>query len=313
MEPVIQTRDLTRLFGKFVAVDHLNMEVFPGEIFGFLGANGSGKTTTTRMLCGLLAPSKGTAIVAGADVTKEPDEVKRHIGYVSQAFSLYPELTVAENLDFFSRIYRVPRRLAQERAEEMLELTKLKNFRNRQAGSLSGGMKQKLALSCAYVHDPEIFFLDEPTAGIDPLSRRELWNLFHELARRGKTVFVTTHYIDEAEQCYRIGLMHLSKLVYSGEPSKMRAAVSELRIIEVTADSSVRVASILHEVPGVESIQIFGGERVHIRTSDTTDGSDIVDRIRHRLERAGYGGATVREIEPSLEDLVIYVIERQGR
>ncbi len=219
--------NLTRKFGDFIAVDHLDLTVKKGEIFGFLGPNGAGKSTTIRILCGLLSPTEGKASVGGFDVATQPEQIKRSIGYMSQKFSLYDDLTVEENIDFFSGIYGVPREKRAERKKFVLEMAQIKDRRADLTNLLSGGYKQRLALGCAILHDPPIIFLDEPTSGVDPIARRAFWELIHQLSSEGRTVFVTTHYMDEAENCNRISLMYGGKMVALGSPTELKEQLKQ--------------------------------------------------------------------------------------
>jgi len=219
----IVVQNLTKKFREFTAVDHINFSVSQGEIFGFLGPNGSGKTTTIRMLCGLLQPTEGTGKVAGYDIKKEPERIKEQIGYMSQKFSLYQDLTVEENIEFFGGIYKLPRRVLEERKQWVLDMAGLKGREKTLTADLAGGWKQRLALGCAILHQPKIVFLDEPTAGVDPLSRRDFWYLIYELSEKGMTIFVTTHYMDEAEHCDRLALIHLGRVIASGSPEELKA------------------------------------------------------------------------------------------
>jgi ABC-2 type transport system ATP-binding protein len=216
-------KDLVKRFGDFVAVDHVTLDVAPGEIFGFLGPNGAGKSTTIRILCGLLAPTSGAATVGGFDVAREPERVKQSIGYMSQKFSLYDDLTVEENIDFFAGIYGVPRARREERKAYALRMAGLEGERSRMTRLLAGGWKQRLALGCAILHQPPILFLDEPTSGVDPIARRQFWDLIYEMAEAGTTVFVTTHYMDEAEYCHRVALMYRGRTIELGTPAELKA------------------------------------------------------------------------------------------
>src|ERR1700728_3675598 len=220
--PALEIRDLVKTFGDFVAVDHVSFQVKKGEIFGFLGPNGAGKSTVIRMLCGLLTPTSGWGTVAGFDVAKDPEEIRKNIGYMSQKFSLYDDLTVEENIDFFSRIYSVPQRLRAERKEYVLRMAGLTDRRATLTRLLAGGWKQRLALGCAIVHDPPILFLDEPTSGVDPIARRGFWDLIYQLSEAGRNVFVTTHYLDAAEYCHRLALMHGGRIIAMGSPAAVR-------------------------------------------------------------------------------------------
>jgi ABC-2 type transport system ATP-binding protein len=222
MEPIIETRDLTRRFGELTAVDHLNLSVAKGEIFGLVGPDGAGKTTTLRMLCGLMNPSEGTARVAGHDVAGESQAVKDQIGYMAQRFGLYVDLTVQENMDFYADLFDITGAERARLTVELLRMTRMDPFRDRQAGRLSGGMKQKLALMCTLLHRPQILFLDEPTNGVDPVSRRDFWAILYQLLKDGITIFMTTAYLDEAERCNRVGLMHKGKLIRCAPPDVMK-------------------------------------------------------------------------------------------
>jgi ABC-2 type transport system ATP-binding protein len=223
MPAIIETRDLTKRFGTLTAVDHLNLVVAEGEIFGLVGPDGAGKTTTLRMLCGLMDPSEGTATVAGHDVTRDPQAVKDQIGYMAQRFGLYGDLTVQENMDFYADLFDITGTLRIELSAQLLHMTRMEPFRGRQANRLSGGMKQKLALMCTLLHRPRILFLDEPTNGVDPVSRRDFWAILYQLLKDGITVFMTTSYLDEAERCNRVGLIHRGKLIRCSAPEVMKA------------------------------------------------------------------------------------------
>jgi ABC-2 type transport system ATP-binding protein len=226
MEAIIETRDLTRRFGELVAVDHLNLTVGRGEIFGLVGPDGAGKTTTLRMLCGLMDPSEGSARVAGHDVSKESQAVKDQIGYMAQRFGLYGDLTVDENMAFYGDLFGITGAERERLTDELLAMTRMGPFRTRQAGKLSGGMKQKLALMCTLLHHPQILFLDEPTNGVDPVSRRDFWAILYQLLKDGITIFMTTAYLDEAERCNRVGLMHKGRLIRCEAPDEMKRATA---------------------------------------------------------------------------------------
>ena len=296
--PVIEARGLTRRFGDKTVVDSVSFRVERGSIFGFLGPNGSGKSTVIRMLLGLLAPSAGSSRVLGHDSARDSEAVKRRIGYMSQSFSLYTDLTVRENLEFYARIYRIEPELREERLRNVCELTGIGEFLEQLAGSLSGGWKQRLALACSLMHDPELLFLDEPTAGIDPVARRELWDLLFELAGRGVTLFVTTHYMDEAERCTDLGYIYMSRLLVLGKPEELKRSPGvtpagtrrwELRVPHAAAELR-RV----REMDGVRDATLFG-EALHVLADDALDGAT--------LERAAGGEA--REIQAGLEDVFV--------
>ena len=305
----IDVRTLTRRFGGFVAVDGLTFDVRRGEIFGFLGSNGAGKSTTIRMLCGLLRPSSGTAVVDGVDVGRDPEGVKRRIGYMSQRFSLYEKLTVDQNIAFFAGIYGLDGERFRARREFVLDMAGLRGREDTLTEALSGGWRQRLALGCAILHEPRIVFLDEPTGGVDPLSRRRFWVLIHDLAHRGITVLVTTHYLDEAEHCHRIAIVQGGRLAALGTVSELKDTFAGRRILEVRAPQPVRAMEALDRMPDVEKTSIFG-TAVHavLRTADADP-----DRVGARLRGAGLAGATWAVVEPSLEDVFLDVAERAAR
>ncbi len=298
---------LTRRFGDFVAVDDVSFAVHSGEVFGFLGPNGAGKTTTIKMLAGLLPPSAGSARVAGFDVATERPAIKESIGYMSQLFSLYGDLTVEENIALFAGLYAVPRRRRPARREWVLGMAHLGDERHRLVAELPLGFKQRLALGCAVLHEPPILFLDEPTSGVDPSSRRSFWELIYELAGGGTTVFVTTHYMEEAEYCHRLALMNRGRLVALDSPRALRAASDEPLLAVETADAPRAVAA-LADVPEVVRAGMFGRE-LHVTVHDATAGERA---IRERLRAAGVEATAVHPVEPSLEDVFIARIEAAG-
>jgi ABC-2 type transport system ATP-binding protein len=309
--PAVHLEDLSRRFGDFVAVDRVSLEVARGEVFGFLGPNGSGKTTTIRMLCGLLPPSGGRAEVLGEDVRRQGRRIKARIGYMSQRFSLYHDLTVQENLAFFGGGYGLSRRQLAERTAWVLEMTGLAGDERRRARELSGGTRQRLALGCAILHAPAILFLDEPTAGVDPLARREFWDLIGALAAAGTTVFVTTHYLDEAEHCHRLGLMYQGRLVAEGSPQELKDRMRAGVMLEVTCREPLRGLRLLRQEPALAAASLFG-RRLHVLVEDPAAAEPLVRTV------LGQAGLDVDEIEPipvSLEDLFVLFIEMedQGR
>jgi ABC-type multidrug transport system ATPase subunit/CRP-like cAMP-binding protein len=324
MADAIVAENLTRAFGDRIAVDRLTLRIPRGEVFGLLGPNGSGKTTLIRMLCGLVTPTAGRASVGGFDIAREPEAIKRHIGYVSQRFSLYPDLTVRENLDFFSKVYRVGAARAAERTAELLQLCGLEGREQQQAGSLSGGLKQRLALACALLHDPEILFLDEPTAGVDPVARRLLWDLLFRLAQQGTTLFVTTHYMDEAERCTKAAYIYYGRLLVSGDPNSMkREEIAHTnRRVEIVCEPLMAALAVLRDAPYVDDVSIFG-QALHIRLRDVPPEpvqagqfesfaaaarrAAVRHGLRQTLLASGIAVAEnqVRSVYPTLEDIFV--------
>jgi ABC-2 type transport system ATP-binding protein len=302
-------KDLEKRFGNFVAVNRVSFEVSKGEIFGFLGPNGAGKSTTIRMLTGILAPTGGTGTVAGFDVRTEPEKIKAHIGYMSQKFSLYEDLTVEENIDFYSGIYSIPREKKEERKEWVIRMAGLKEHRRSRTAILSGGWKQRLALGCAILHEPPIIFLDEPTSGVDPISRRRFWDLIYELAGKGVTVFVTTHYMDEAEYCDRVALIYRGELAAIGTPGELKTQIMQEDVLEVLSDRPQDAMGEIEKLDGIKEVALFG-KGLHVMTEDakTTAG-----RIRNHLVAQGYRVVRIEKIVPSLEDVFVSLIEARDR
>jgi ABC-2 type transport system ATP-binding protein len=306
----IDVRSLTKRFGGFTAVDGVSFAVRRGAIFGFLGANGAGKSTTIRMLCGLLDPTSGSATVGGFEVGREPERVKRTIGYMSQKFSLYEDLTVVENIRFFGGAYGLSKSAVERRLPWVLELAGLAGRERSLTRTLAVGWKQRLALGCAVLHEPEIVFLDEPTGGVDPASRRRFWELINGLSERGVTVFVTTHYLDEAEYCNDIRLIHDGRIVAGGSPRQLKDEVIRNPILEVATGRAVDALEILRTEPWVLDTSIFG-TTLHVSVADEDEGRRM---ILERLGREGLRPDRVDRIVPSLEDVFIHRIEeRAGR
>ncbi len=306
--PSIEARGLTRRFGDFTAVDGVSFEVERGEIFGYLGANGAGKSTTIRMLTGLLAPTSGDARVAGHDVAREPESVKSAIGYMSQKFSLYLDLPVWENLLFFGGAYGLWGADLRRRADEILSLTDLAPLRRATTGSLPGGIRQRLALGCAILHRPEVLFLDEPTAGVDPVARRQFWRLIRELSGAGTTVFVTTHYLDEAEYCRRIGLMVDGRLVALDTPAGLKRAWVPERVLVARGRGLAAASAALAGRPGVAAVEPFGAG-LHVRVdAERWDAASV----GAALAAGGASDLAVEEAEPTLEDVFLAVVGRSA-
>jgi ABC-2 type transport system ATP-binding protein len=302
--PAITTQDLTVRFGHFTAVDHVTISVEEGEIFGFLGPNGSGKTTLIKTLIGLLAPAEGKGTVLGFDCVKEADQIRQRVGYMSQKFSLYEDLTVMENLDFYAGVYGLRGDYLRRRKDDAIALTHLEPYLERRAGKLSGGWKQRLALASAFIHEPRLMFLDEPTAGIDPVARRDLWDLLFELSGQGVTFFVTTHYMDEAERCGRVGYIYLSKLIAYGTPEKLKeipeVSPAGTRRIEIDARHTSNALAAMKRKPYVHDATIFG-QSIHLLMDEKVS----LDQVKTALASDGFADAKIRPIMPSLEDVFV--------
>ena len=310
-ETVIRAEGLTRRFGDFTAVDDVSLSVEKAAIFGLLGPNGSGKSTIIRMLCGVLSPSSGTGSVLGMDIRENPEEIKHHIGYMSQRFSLYSDLTVTENLDFYGRIYGLSARKLRDRLNAVVELTNIEPYMDRLSGALSGGWKQRLALACAMIHEPRILFLDEPTAGIDPVARRELWNLLFHLANQGITMFVTTHYMDEAERCTNVGYIYLSRLVVSGEPDALKSSPGMTpegtRRYAVVCRNPAAALAEAKRLTDVKDATLFG-DTLHILVDEALRPAQLLPLIATDDQ-----AATCREIAPSLEDVFVLLSRAEAK
>jgi len=305
-ETAISVRDLTRRFGGFTAVDRISFDVRQGEIFGFLGANGAGKSTTIRMLCGLLKPTSGSAMVGGIDVSRDPEQVKRRIGYMSQKFSLYESLTVDQNIRFFGGLYGLSDERIAERRDFVLEMAGLKGRETTRARDLAGGWRQRLALGCAILHQPPIVFLDEPTGGVDPMSRRRFWRLIEELARGGVTILVTTHYLDEAEHCHRIAIIHAGSLAAIGTSHELKQVFADRPIVEIHSPRPVELMRALDQMDEVQKTTIFG-TAVH---AVLKPGRSNIARLREQLQRKNLEVNAIDQVPPSLEDVFLEVVER---
>jgi ABC-2 type transport system ATP-binding protein len=303
----VVVEDLVRRFGEFVAVDHVSFEVARGEVFGFLGPNGAGKTTTIRMLIGLLLPSSGSGRVAGFDIMSESEAIKRNIGYMSQLFSLYGDLTVEENIALFSGLYNVERSRRSERRDWVIEMAGLTEHRKRLVRELSLGWKQRLALGCAVLHEPSIIFLDEPTSGVDPISRRTFWDLIYDLASEGRTIFVTTHYMEEAEYANRLALMNRGRLIALDTPNALRESMRE-PLFEIDVEDSIRAVPLLQQSAMISSAALFG-RLLHVAVKGESAGRAEVERL---LRTSGIDPGEIRRIRPSLEDVFVSLVRSSG-
>ena len=303
MEAIL-TQGLTKKFGAFVAVDNVSFSVSAGEVFGFLGPNGAGKTTTIRMLCGILPPTAGQALVGGVDVMKEPQKIRRNIGYMSQRFSLYTDLTVAENLTLYAGIYDIPEKYVKRRLKEVAELSAIAGKEDTLVADLPTGWRQRLALGCAILHEPEVLFLDEPTSGVDPAARQAFWELIYQLSSQGTAVLVTTHYMEEAEQCNRIGMIFAGRLVAMNTPTLLKERIPG-NVYEVEAGDAIRASEIMRQLPGIAEVSPFG-RRLHVLTE--TDKLTRT-RLRQTLTKAGISVSSLEQVAPSLEDVFIYVAQ----
>jgi ABC-2 type transport system ATP-binding protein len=307
--PAVRIEELTKRFGDFVAVDKVSIEVRQGEIFGFLGPNGAGKSTTIRILCGLMTPTSGKATVAGFDVATQSEEIKKNIGYMSQKFSLYDDLSVEENIEFFGGVYGVtPEKLA-EREEYVLKMAGLEDQRKMMTRLLAGGWKQRLALGCAILHEPPILFLDEPTSGVDPIARRSFWELIYQLSEAGHTIFVTTHYMDEAEYCHRIALMHGGQVIALGSPAELKTSLGAGHLLNLETSDLLASMTTLEGKTGLLDIAVFGGG-LHVKVENDAAAIPV---IRGALEQAGIKVTRLEAITPSMEDVFVSLIEAREK
>lgn len=305
----VVVQNLEKRFGAFLAVKNLSFEVAKGEVFGFLGPNGAGKSTTMRMLCGLLTPSAGTARVAGFDIDTEAEKIKANIGYMSQKFSLYEDLTVEENINFYSGIYHIAPKKKKERKEWVIKMAGLKEHRRSKTAILSVGWKQRLALGCAILHEPPIIFLDEPTSGVDPISRRQFWDLIYDLSHKGVTVFVTTHYMDEAEFCDRVGLIYRGELIADGTPESLKTEFMSDHVLEVVCERPQEAMVEIEKLEGIKEAALFGRE-IHVMVEEAESASAA---LRNLLNQQGYQVYSLEKIIPSLEDVFVSLIEAHDR
>jgi ABC-2 type transport system ATP-binding protein len=308
MQYSVTVENLTKRFDKFTAVDAISFAVERGEIYGFLGANGAGKTTTIRMLCGLLEPTSGDAEVAGYSIKKQPEEVKKRLGYMSQKFSLYPVLTIEENIAFYAGIYGMPDAAIKQRIPELLEQTELAGMEKRITGDMPGGLKQRVSLACAIAHKPEIVFLDEPTAGVDPLLRRRFWDIIRALSDSGTTVFVTTHYMDEVEHCNRIAMMHAGRIIKEGTIAEIKKAVFIKPILETETESPVEAYKVL-----MGEKEKFGDISIHgalIHVIPSLDVLTVRENMKAALQKASLRFTAPEEVEPTMDDVFVNIVKR---
>lgn len=305
----VSVRDLEKKFGSFTAVNRINFDVNEGEIFGFLGPNGAGKSTTIRMLCGILSPSYGTGQVGGFDIIKEQESIKQNIGYMSQKFSLYEDLTVEENIDFYSGIYLIPADKKLERKEWVIKMAGLNDFRNSRTGILSGGWKQRLALGCAIIHEPRIVFLDEPTSGVDPISRQNFWSLIKDMAKNGVTVFVTTHYMDEAENCHRLALIYKGDLIAIGTPQQLKTEYMKDEVLEIILPDAQNWIEKIMKLQNIKEAALFG-TALHVVAENAMQAQISIKKFFKYENIPDYA---VNKIQASLEDVFVSLIESYDR
>jgi ABC-2 type transport system ATP-binding protein len=305
----VHIENLVKRFGDFTAVDNVSLDVARGEIFGFLGPNGAGKSTTIRILCGLMAPTSGRATVGGFDVSRYPEEVKRTIGYMSQKFSLYDDLSVKENIAFFAGVYGVSPEKYRERLAFVLKMADLEDKQDMLTRLLSGGWKQRLALGCAILHEPPILFLDEPTSGVDPIARRSFWELIYQLSAAGHTIFVTTHYMDEAEYCHRIALMYDGRTIALGSPAELKRSLGVGHLLNLESSDLLESLTQVYGGDHILDVAVFGGG-LHVKVSDA---EKAIAWIRQTLDRAGITISVLEAITPSMEDVFVSLIEDQEK
>jgi len=305
----VSVKDLTRTFGAFTAVNKISFDVKQGEIFGFLGPNGAGKSTTIRMLCGILTPTSGAGLVGGFDINTQQEEIKQHIGYMSQKFSLYDDLTVEENIEFYSGIYKIPKAEKSERMEEIIKLADIEDFRTSLTKTLSGGWKQRLALGCAILHKPRIIFLDEPTSGVDPITRANFWSIIKEMAGKGITVFVTTHYMDEAENCDRMTLIYKGSIIAMGTPEEMKTKFMKNDILNIEVPGAEALIDEISKVPGVKDTALFSAS-IHAVVEDAKTATSGIETL---FKKEGIGKYSVKKVKPSLEDVFVSLIENYDK
>lgn len=305
----VSVTNLEKRFGSFTAVNKISFEVKKGEIFGFLGPNGAGKSTTIRMLCGILSPTSGSGQVGGYDINKQQEKIKQNIGYMSQKFSLYDDLTVEENIDFYSGIYTIPKEEKKKRKDDIVKLAGIEEFRNSLTKILSGGWKQRLALGCAIIHRPNIIFLDEPTSGVDPITRANFWSIIKDMARKGITVFVTTHYMDEAEHCDRMTLIYKGNIIAMGTPEEMKTKIMKDEILAIYIPEAEEWLAKLEALKGIKEVAMFGAH-IHAVVESAAAAKPAIEKF---FRDEGAKGYKVEKIMPSLEDVFVSSIENYDK
>ncbi|WP_326907375.1 ABC transporter ATP-binding protein [Sedimentibacter sp. MB31-C6] len=308
MENTIEIKSLTKTFGKFVAVNNVSFNVKKGEVFGFLGPNGSGKTTVIRMILGLINPSSGTGNVLGYDISKNKEKLRGKIGYMSQKFSLYEELTVEENLDFYAGVYNIPKNKIKDKKKAILKMADLEGKENLIVSNLSGGWKQRLALGCAIIHEPEILLLDEPTGGVDPIARRQFWDIIYNLSKQGVTILVTTHYMDEAEHCNTIGFLYYGNILSLDTPNNMKEKIIDGDIVEIKTDNTLKSIELLKRKEKIKEASVYGAG-IHVMI----DFNLNLNIIKNYLTESGIKVNYIKKVKPSLEDVFVFLVENEKR
>lgn len=308
MEYAIEIENLTKTFDKFTAVNNVGFKVKKGSVFGFLGPNGSGKTTVIRMIMGLISPTSGTGKVLGYDITKDNEKIRSHIGYMSQKFSLYDDLTVDENLDFYAGVYCVPKGKIDKKKKEILEMADLIGKENILTSNLSGGWKQRLALGCSIIHEPEILLLDEPTGGVDPIARRQFWDIIYELSKKGVTVLVTTHYMDEAEHCNSIGFLYYGNILSLDTPNVMKEKIIDGDIVEIKVNNTLKSIELLKEKDNVRNASVYGAG-IHVMTEP---GVNLIE-LKEYLIQNNINVISIKKVRPTLEDVFIFLVEKENK
>lgn len=306
MENAIEIKNLTKIFDKFVAVNNVSFSVKKGDVFGFLGPNGSGKTTVIRMIMGLITPTSGTGKVLGFDIANENERIRSHIGYMSQKFSLYEDLTVEENLDFYAGVYNVPKNKIKDKKKQILEMADLVGKESMITSNLSGGWKQRLALGCSIIHDPEILLLDEPTGGVDPIARRQFWDVIYDLSKKGVTILVTTHYMDEAEHCNSIGFLYYGNILSLDAPNAMKEKIIDGDIVEIKTDKILKTIELLKTKNNVKDASVYGAG-IHAMTESNLELNELEDY----LTKNNVEVYNIRKVKPTLEDVFVFLVEKE--